>query len=52
MFAMAIGFGVGTYIAGQLIDVGGFASVVNYCAASIVITLLLALATLMFKTKR
>ncbi len=52
MFAMAIGFGVGTYIAGQLIDVGGFTSVVNYCAASIVITLLLALATLMFKTKR
>lgn len=51
MFAMAIGFGVGTYIAGQLIDVEGFVSVVDYCAASIVVTLVLAFATLLFKRK-
>ncbi|GAL24907.1 hypothetical protein JCM19239_4632 [Vibrio variabilis] len=51
MFAMAIGFGVGTYIAGQLIDAGGFVSVVDYCAASIVVTLMLAFATLLFKRK-
>ncbi|EDL53379.1 hypothetical protein VSAK1_10893 [Vibrio mediterranei AK1] len=51
MFSMAIGFGVGTYIAGQLIDVEGFVSVVDYCAASIVVTLVLAFATLLFKRK-
>ncbi|USD59903.1 MFS transporter [Vibrio sp. SCSIO 43140] len=51
MFAMAIGFGVGTYIAGQLIDAGGFVSVVDYCAASIIVTLMLAFATLLFKRK-
>ncbi|MCG9659295.1 MFS transporter [Vibrio mediterranei] len=51
MFAMAVGFGVGTYIAGQLIDVEGFVSVVDYCAASIVVTLVLAFATLLFKRK-
>ncbi|MGR5093443.1 MFS transporter [Vibrio maritimus] len=51
MFAMAIGFGVGTYIAGQLIDAGGFVSVVDYCAASIIVTLVLAFATLLFKRK-
>ncbi|GAL32849.1 hypothetical protein JCM19240_6281 [Vibrio maritimus] len=51
MFAMAIGFGVGTYIAGQLIDAGGFVSVVDYCAASIIVTLVFAFATLLFKRK-
>lgn len=51
MFAMAIGFGVGTYIAGQLIEAEGFISVVDYCAASIVVTLVLAFATLLFKRK-
>ncbi len=51
MFAMAFGFGVGTFIAGQLIDMGGFVSVVDYCAASIIVTMILALATLLFKRK-
>ncbi|MGF1775439.1 MFS transporter [Vibrio nomapromontoriensis] len=51
MFAMAIGFGVGTYIAGQLIDSNGFVAVVDYCAASIIATLVLAFGTLIFKRK-
>ncbi|MGF1747449.1 MFS transporter [Vibrio cionasavignyae] len=51
MFAMALGFGVGTYIAGQLIDSNGFVAVVDYCAASIIATLVLAFGTLMFKRK-
>jgi predicted MFS family arabinose efflux permease len=49
LFAMAVGFGVGTFIAGQLIEVSGFVSVINYCAGSIAITLALAGATLISK---
>jgi predicted MFS family arabinose efflux permease len=49
MFAMALGFGVGTFIAGQLIDASGFVAVVDYCAASILVTLLLAATTLLAK---
>ncbi|MCJ2375808.1 MFS transporter [Vibrio sp. ZSDZ34] len=49
MFAMALGFGVGTFIAGQLIDASGFVAVVDYCAASILVTLVLAVTTLLAK---
>ncbi len=51
LFAMAGGFGVGTFIAGQLIEAEGFIAVINYCAASIVITLAIAFLTLFFKRK-
>ncbi|MBY6197205.1 MFS transporter [Vibrio hangzhouensis] len=42
LFAMAGGFGVGTFIAGQLIETDGFVAVIDYCAASIIVTLILA----------
>lgn len=51
LFAMAGGFGAGTFIAGQLIELNGFVSVVNYCAGSIVVTLILAAVTLLLKKK-
>ena len=49
MFAMAIGFGTGTFIAGQLIEVSGFVAVVNFCAAAWVVTMILVGGTLILK---
>ncbi|MFA0440472.1 hypothetical protein BCU70_08035 [Vibrio sp. 10N.286.49.C2] len=51
LFAMAGGFGIGTFIAGQLIETDGFVSVINYCAGSIVLTLIIAALTLISKNK-
>ena len=51
LFAMAGGFGIGTFIAGQLIETDGFVSVINYCAGSIVLTLIIAALTLISKKK-
>lgn len=51
LFSMAGGFGVGTFIAGQLIENEGFVAVVNYCAGSIVVAIIIAITTLISKAK-
>ncbi|MCG9785928.1 MFS transporter [Vibrio mediterranei] len=51
LFSMAGGFGVGTFIAGQLIENEGFIAVVNYCAGSIVVAIAIAITTLISKAK-
>jgi hypothetical protein len=48
---MAGGFGVGTFIAGQLIENEGFVAVVNYCAGSIAVAIAIAITTLISKAK-
>ena len=52
LLAMAGGFGIGTFVAGLLIDAAGFSAVIAFCAGSIVLAILTASATLKLKNEQ